>query len=83
MPPVLQALLEQDAYLRQIEADGMAEDVYGKGLWHDAVFEGLTETCRLDVELIVPEPQFAVEAKATNGSKLFINVCSCPKVIST
>ena len=82
MLPVLQALLEQDAYLRQIEADGTAEDVYGKGPRHDdAAFERLTEKYRLDVELIVPEPHFAVESQATEGRKIFINVCSCPKVI--
>lgn len=62
--PFLQALAEHDQYLRQLEAEGRGEEVYGKG-----------------VQLVVPEPAFAVKTKDANtGVKVVINICSSDKV---
>eukprot|EP00877_Chromochloris_zofingiensis_P000267 jgi/Chrzof1/10240/Cz04g33230.t1 len=58
------ALAEHDQYLRQLEAEGRGEEVYGKG-----------------VQLVVPEPAFAVKTKDANtGVKVVINICSSDKV---
>ena len=54
---------ESEAYLRQLEREGKAEEVYGAG-----------------TQLVVPEPGFVVETCASSGAKVFINVCSSPKV---
>lgn len=55
---------ETEAYLRQLEAEGRAEEVYGKGV---------------QLIMPVPAYVLKTRNKET-GEKVFINVCTCDKV---
>lgn len=63
---MLQVRAEQDAYLAQLEAEGQLEGVYGKG-----------------VQVIQAVPGIVVKTKTADGAtRVYINVCTCPKVWS-
>lgn len=81
---------ETEAYLRQLEAEGRGEDVYGKvSAMSKIVVSCNTCAARLicytmpsqGVQLIVPTEAFVLKTKDTKkGTKVFINVCTSEKV---
>jgi len=62
------ARAESEAYLRQLEAEGRAQDVYGQGVQLILPQAGLVIKTRV------------AAATPHKGDKLFINVCTCDKV---
>lgn len=64
MPTWSQARAEQEQYLRQLEEEGRAQEVYGKGM---------------QLVMPTPS-FVAKTANSQSGQKVFINVCTSDKV---
>ena len=65
MPALSQARAEQEQYLRELEKEGRAQEVYGKGM---------------QLVMPTPS-FVAKTANSQSGQKVFINVCTSDKVL--
>lgn len=64
LPALLQARAEQEKYLHQLEEEGRAQEVYGKGMQL----------------IMPSPSFVAKTANSRSGQKVFINVCTSDKV---